>query len=174
MHIFIFWTFPYHQHSLLLDPARQAALFSIIRIAPDFPCTVDPSGPQRDWAELYWLGATTLTPVIGAVTFEGPVKKISHVLLTWGLLSPREEKCSTTEPLFNDCNNLDPAVYSLTPENQLWILISLAQWYWRLGVCSCSLRVCIFLTFPLFPRLYWIMSLSGPPAPYISSTVQQP
>lgn len=63
---FISWTFSYHQHSLLLDPARQAALFSFIHNAPDFSCTVDPSGLQGDWGELYWLyfvGATTLIVV---------------------------------------------------------------------------------------------------------------
>lgn len=35
--------------------------------------------------------------------------------LTWSLLSLREEKCCSTGQLFIDCNNLDPAVYSLTP-----------------------------------------------------------
>lgn len=73
--------------------------------------------------------------------------------LTWGLLSLREEKCSSTGQLFNDCNDLDPAVYGLTPDNQLWILISLAQWYWPLwGLCSCSSCACVFFHLPSFPE----------------------
>ena len=120
------------------------------------------------------LVCSLIASFIAEVTLEESMKMISHVLWRGGLLSPREEKCSSPEQLFIDCNNLDPAVLSLTRDNQLWILISLPRRYRRLReVCNCSLCVCAF-TFHLFPRLYWIMSLSDPQAPYLSSTVQQP
>lgn len=63
--VFISWTLP-HQHRLSLDPARQAALFAFIHNMPDCSCAEDPSGLQRDCAELHWLysaGATTPTVV---------------------------------------------------------------------------------------------------------------
>lgn len=159
---FIFWTFAYHKHSLLQDPARQAALFSFIHNAPDFSCTVDPSGLHGDWADLYRFysaGATTLI-VVSLLAHQafyrrgnlrGAWENDQSCSLMWGLLSLQEEKCNSTGQLFIDCNNLDPAVYSLTPDNQLWILICLAQWYWSLGgVCSCF--CCVFLHLPSFPE----------------------
>lgn len=111
----------------------------LLHNAPDFPSTVNPSGLQGDWAGLHWLYSTGATALIAASllahhafyrrgNLRGACENDQSCSLTGGLLSLQEEKCSSTGQLFIDCNNSEPAVYSLTPDNQLWILICLAQW----------------------------------------------
>lgn len=91
-----------------------------------FSCIVDPSGLQGDQAELYWLySAGAATPIALSLLAHHTLYRRGNLRsacesdqscsLTWSLLSRREEKCSSTGQVFIDCNNLDPAVCSLTP-----------------------------------------------------------